>query len=335
MTERPIREVVDEIKRTARLLSREACIPHRQALDMLAKKAGHSHWGSYLAVLTTGAEPIGWRRDGVFSAYPPLMRMVLARSDVNSLALNADGSAWVETGDPTGTIWSRLAAGDVDDRQAVAEFLDTIPMSLWTSSNVTYLIAGDSETHHSYRMSARRPSQGNAGLEITIRRGPSKDGDLPTMSPNWGEVEPDWTIQLLSSHSGEAIRKACDIAIGERPSTTRLVTFGVRSDARRHPNHVEAYAGGHDENMAIDYAMRVGGDAFVAMADTPERAARAVTMARANHGPMIVLVDAEPEDVVTRLTLLAHAGNVSSRARARQEMAGAIEQIQRRHVLHD
>lgn len=49
------------MKRRARLLAREAGIPHRQALDILARTAGYSHWGSYCTTLRTAAAQPGWR----------------------------------------------------------------------------------------------------------------------------------------------------------------------------------------------------------------------------------------------------------------------------------
>jgi hypothetical protein len=78
VTGRPTADDVGTIKRSARLLSREKGIPHRQALDVLARQAGHSHWGSYLSALAASSLPnLGWNPHGGFTSYTPLMQALI------------------------------------------------------------------------------------------------------------------------------------------------------------------------------------------------------------------------------------------------------------------
>jgi len=323
---------VADLKRKARLLSRETNITHRQALDILARTEGHSHWGSYRATLDADAPPPGWRRDGSFSAYPPLIHGILSRDDVAYLAINADGSAWAATEDSEWQLaWTRIAPSKVDHRDAIREFMESVPTPLRNPSGLTFLISGkDSD-----RLTARRSSRRGGTIEITIRKGMKRNDTRLEGVGDWDMKKPVWHAHLVSSRSDNAVRDACDLVVGDRPDTTRLVTFGTKADPRRHPNRVEAYGTAEDEQYAIDYAMRVSGDAFVAIADTPARAAAALTMASTNHGPIAILVDAEPEDLTARLTYLAHAGNVSTNRNVRKGLEETIALLPERCTLHD
>jgi len=322
---------IADLKRKARLLSREVNITHRQALDVLARTEGHSHWGSYRATLEADAPPPGWKRDGSFSAYPPLIHGILSRDDVDCFAINADGSAWTATEDSEWQLaWTRIAPSKVDHRDAIREFMDSIPALLSNPSGLTFLISGaDSD-----RLTARRSSRRSGAIEITIRKGMKKDDPRLGTTGNWNMEKPVWHAHLLSARSDSAVQNACDLVVGENPDTKRLVTFGAKANSRRYPNRVEAFRTAHEEQYAIDYGMRVSGDAFVAIANTPESAAMALTMASTNHGPIAILVDAEPEDVRARLTYLAHAGNVSTNRNVREGLAETIALLPQRCTLH-
>ena len=321
---------VADLKRKARLLSREADIPHRQALDILARTAGYSHWGSYLATLQADAPPPGWKRDGSFSAYPPLIDAILARDDVACFAINADGSAWTAAADREWQLaWTRIAPSEVDHREAIQRFMDSIPAVLRSPSELTFLITGaDSD-----RMTARRSLRRGGAIEITIRKDMTKDHRRPVGTGDWN-MKPVWHAHLVSTRSDSAVQDACDLVVGESPDTTRLVTFGAKASPRRYSNRVEAFRTTREEQYAIDYGMRISGGAFVAVADTPARAAMALAMASTNHGPMAMMVDAEPEDMIARLTYLAHAGNVSTNRNVREGLAETIALLPQRCTLH-
>jgi len=323
---------VADLKRKARLLSREANITHRQALDILARTEGYSHWGSCRATLEAATPPPGWKRDGSFSAYPPLIHGILSRDDVACFAINADGSAWTATEDSEWQLaWTRIAPSKVDHRDAIREFMDSIPGVLRSPSGLTFVVSGaDSD-----RLTARRSSRRGGAIEITIRKGIKKDDPRLGTAGNWNMEKPVWHAHLLSARSDGAVQNACDLVVGGNPGTKRLVTFGAKVDPRRYPNRIEAFRTAHKEQYAIDYGMRVSGGAFVAIADTPARAAMALTMASMNHAPIAVLVDAEPEDVRARLTYLAHAGNVSSNRNVREGLAETIALLPERCTLHD
>lgn len=320
------------LKRKARLLSREAVIPLRQALDDMARAEGHSHWGSYRASLEANAPPPGWKRDGSFSAYPPLIQGILSCDDIACLAINADGSAWTAAADRESELtWTRIAPSQVDHRDAIQEFMDSIPAMLRSPSGLTFLVTGDD----SDRLTARRSLRRSGAIEMTIRKRMRKDDAHPARTGDWDMVDPVWHAHLVSTRSENAVRDACDLVVDGSPDTTRLVTFGVKASPRRYPNRVEAFRAAREEEYAIDYGMRVDGGAFVAIADTPARAAMALMMTSTNHGPMAILVDAEPEDVIARLTHLAHAGNVSPNRSVRESLAKTIALLPQRSTLND
>lgn len=320
------------LKRKARLLSREAVIPLRQALDDMARAEGHSHWGSYRASLEADAPPPGWKRDGSFSVYPPLIQGILSRDDVACFAINADGSAWTATADREWQLaWTRIAPSQVDHRDAIQSFMDSIPAVLRSPSGLTFLVTGDD----SDRLTARRSLRRGGAMEMTIRKRMRKDDAHPGRIGDWGMEDPVCHAHLVSTRSESAMRDACDLVVGGSPDTTRLVTFGVKASPRRHPNRVEAFRTAREEQYAIDYGMRVDGGAFVAIADTPARAAMALMMASTNHGPIAIMVDAEPKDVIARLTHLAHLGNVSPNRNVREGLARTIALLPQRSTLHD
>ena len=322
---------VAELKRKARLLSREANIPHRQALDNLARTGGHSHWGSYQAALQADAPPPGWKRDGSFSAYPPLIHAILSDDDVACFAINADGSAWTAAANREWQLtWTRIAPSKVDHRDAIQGFMNSIPAVLRSPSGLTFLVTGaDSD-----RLTARRSLRRSGAIEMTIRKRMMRYDTSPVTTDDWN-MKPVWHAHLVSTRTDSAVRDACDLVVGKSPDTTRLVTFGVKASPRRYPNRVEAFRTANEEQYAVDYGMRVNGGAFVAIADTPARAAMALTMASTNHGPMTIMVDAEPEDMIARLTYLAHSGNVSSNRNVREGLAETIALLPERCTLHD
>lgn len=325
---------VAELKRKARILSREADIPHRQALDILARAAGHNHWGSYRSAVDAAASPAGWKHDGNFSAYPPLIDAILSRTEVTAFAVNTDGSAWAAVDEEASSRWTRLAPSEVDDRDVIRDFMDSIPKPLRNPSGLTFLVAGNRTDRHDDRLTARRSSPRARTVEITIRKGPRKDDPRLRVVGDWSLEKPTWHAHLLSARSSDAVRNACDIVVGDDCGTTRLVTLGVKAEARRHPNRVEAFGTLYDERFAMDYAIRVSGDAFVAIADTPARAAAALTMTSMNHGPTAILVDADPADMLAGLTHLVHAGNVSPQRNVREGLAETISLLPERCTLH-
>ncbi len=327
---------VQDIKRKARLLAREADIPHRQALDRIARAAGHGHWGSYRSALEAGTSLPGWSRSDGFTVYPPLMQGILSDDDVSCLAVNADGSAWAANGDRRAPAWTRIEPSGIDRQEVLRDFMDTIPIELHNPSGLTFLVARDRSRPHRHddRLIARRSSKRTGMVEITIAKGPRRDDPRLSAIGDWGTRETTWHAHLFSTRGLDAVRRACDHVIGDRPDTTRLVTFGVKADAGRHPNRVDASGHLYDDHVALDYAIRIGADAYVTIADTPTRAAAAIDLMRAGHAPLAVLVDADPEDVVGRMIDLARAGNVHPVRHVREGLAQAIALLPERCTVH-
>lgn len=334
MTGRPAADDVGTIKRRARLLSREKSIPHRQALDILARQAGHSHWGSYLSAMTISSliDP-GWNPYGGFTSYPPLMQALINRPDVIQLAINADGSAWIDTGSAMSPHWCLLQVDEIDTPNAIRNFMDTVPVHSRFRNGLTFLAAGATATHGDCRFVARRPRDGEGPVEIAVRKGPRKDDPrLAQALRDW--QDPDWHVDLVSGLRPEAIAFAGSLAAAGRPRSTRLLTMGVSLDRRAHPNTVAAYSDAYDERTAVDLGMRCGCSGFVALCDTPARTAAAMLMARTGHGPAVLIVDAPRSEALSRLVELSTVGNVDPHDGMRQSMSKAIELLPHRHTLH-
>lgn len=334
VTGRHAADEVGSIKRSARLLSREKGMPHRQALDILARQAGHSHWGSYLSALTASSllGP-GWNSEGGFMSYPPLMQALIQRPDVIQLAINADGSAWIDTGSSMSPYWRLLQVDEIDTPEAIRSFMDTVPVHSRFRNGLTFLAAGETKERGSCRFIARRPRDGEGPVEIAVRKGPRKDDPrLARDIRNW--QDPEWHVDLVSGPGPEAISFAGSIAAAGRPRSTRLLTMGVSLDRSTHPNTVAAYSDAYDERTAVDFGMRCGCSGFVALCDTPARAAAAMLMARTGHGPAVLVVDAPRDEALSRLIGLATIGNVDPHDGMRQSMARAVELLPDQHTLH-
>ena len=334
VTGRPAANDVGAIKRSARLLSRDKGIPHRQALDVLARQAGHSHWGSYLSSLTSSSliSP-GWNPQGGFTSYPPLMQALIDRPDVIQLAINADGSAWIDTGSAMNPHWRLLQVDEIDTLDAIRSFMDTVPVHSRHRNGLTFLAAGATEMHGDCRFVARRSQDGEGPVEIAVRKGPRKDD--PCLAQAFrGWQDPDWHVDLVSGLRPDAIGFAGSLAAAGRPRSMRLLTMGVSLDQRAHPNTVAAYSDAYDDRMAVDFGMRCGCSGFVALCDTPAHASAAMLMARTGHGPAVLVIDVPRGEALSRLIELATVGNVDPHDGMRQSMAAAIELLPDRHTLH-
>lgn len=328
------RSAVNAVKRSGRLLARDMGIPHRQALDMLAKNAGFSHWGAYLPMLEAGTSPRGWDDEGGFLAYPPLVNAVLSRDEVRCLAINEDGSAWVDTGTMAHASWSRLDPKMVDDLEVVSGMLDSLPPVLRNPSGLIFQVVTTDEGRKSDRLTAKTHPDDTRRPEATIRKS-FRTGEPPiSIARGWGMQDDRWDLHLLTTRCDQADERACEIVLRGKPTGSRLVGLGLDPAVVRGRNFVEARGSEYGDQASLDYAIRVSGDAFVAIVDTPSQAVAALMLASANQGPTAIAVDAPADDVVSHLVGLVLAGNVSPQHNVRQGVIGMLARMEIDHTIH-